>query len=197
VNIVQLDDVDRETMLKLKNKNYLTINEYALLLGLIDILFGYCYEYRVSNGGEFGPESSWTVCRLSATLSWFDRFTSIPEVVISSMRRSLCFPLYRNWRLAITVLDDVISIFLLGKKALVRELLQIKRLLDKGDVRRHLSVLYIDDYCVWVQQLNDEKLSRFSEALQRAGTPKKEDCGWPLTDLEREAEEHRNEFAVQ
>ncbi len=50
-------------------------NEEATFLSLIDILFAYALEYRIT-GGEFTVESSWTISRISGTLAWFDVSTS-------------------------------------------------------------------------------------------------------------------------
>lgn len=44
---------------------------HRLLLGLITILFGYCYDYRLTMG-EHNVESSWTITTLSPLLSWLD-----------------------------------------------------------------------------------------------------------------------------
>lgn len=42
-----------------------------IYLGLVDILYGYCYDWRVTEG-KHCCESPWNISRLSATLSWFD-----------------------------------------------------------------------------------------------------------------------------
>lgn len=39
--------------------------------GLVDILYAYCYNYRI-NCGETNSEDGWTIAKLSATLSWFE-----------------------------------------------------------------------------------------------------------------------------
>jgi len=51
-------------------------NEKEVLLGLLDILFAFAYNNRTTTG-ENTVESSWTIARLSPTLSWFD--VSYPE----------------------------------------------------------------------------------------------------------------------
>lgn len=38
----------------------------------------------------------------------------LTDVVHSSIRRTLCFPLYRHWGLAQAVLEDTKTVFLLG-----------------------------------------------------------------------------------
>ena len=61
-------------------------------------------------------ESAWTICKLSSTLSWLELFHGgLHEVVYCSLRRALCFPLYRHWELALAVLQDTRDLFHLGE----------------------------------------------------------------------------------
>lgn len=55
------------------NKEYLLSGEEKRIvyLGLIDILFAYCYDQRTTNF-EGNCESGWTITKLSSTLSWFN-----------------------------------------------------------------------------------------------------------------------------
>ena len=57
-----------------------------VFLSLLDILFGQCYDERISEG-ETGPESGWCVGKLSATLAGCTKHKSLKDVVISSIRR--------------------------------------------------------------------------------------------------------------
>ena len=63
-------------------------------------------------GLVLGPESGWTVQKLASTLSCGERFTHIKQVVVATLRRTLCYPLYRNFRLALAVWDDVSALLL-------------------------------------------------------------------------------------
>lgn len=58
---------------ELPNKEYLLDDKEILniSLGLVDILFGYCYNHRTTLG-ENTVESGWTIAKLSSTLSWFE-----------------------------------------------------------------------------------------------------------------------------
>jgi protein SHQ1 len=78
-------------------------------------------------------ESGWTVCKLSSTLSWlevnilvsmsfifclgliFQIFNNLKDVLVASHRRCLVFPLFRSWKLACVVLNDVREIFAIGE----------------------------------------------------------------------------------
>lgn len=108
---------DEITLLKdFPNKEYL-LNETekrTVLLGLVDVLFAYCYDQRTTNY-EGNCESGWTISKLSATLSWFHVFESEKEVVLSVFRRSVVYPLYRNFELTQKVFEDLKDLFKLGK----------------------------------------------------------------------------------
>lgn len=68
--------------------------EPSIYLGLVDIIFAYCYNKR-SCEGEDTVESPWTMCKLSGTLSAFETFTNLHNVLKCCLRRSLAYPLYR------------------------------------------------------------------------------------------------------
>jgi len=118
----------------------------------VDIIFAYAYNQRTTLE-EVTCESNWTICRLSATLSWFESFANVNEVAIACLRRSLVYPLYRHWALSQKVWTDTLTLFALGKRSVLRCLLHIKHILDHSDPRFYLSRLYIDDYCIWIQSV--------------------------------------------
>ena len=67
-------------------------------------------------------ESSWTLCRLSSTLCWLEEFHgTLHDVVHASIRRTLCYPLYRHWKLALTVLQDTRDLFRLGQLLILQD----------------------------------------------------------------------------
>lgn len=69
---ISLTDSDKDILKELPNKEYLLDNDEAqiVLFGLVDILFGSCYNHRITNG-ENTSESSWDINKLSSTLCWF------------------------------------------------------------------------------------------------------------------------------
>ncbi|OAD54191.1 Protein SHQ1 like protein [Eufriesea mexicana] len=105
---VSFNKTEVDLLKELPNKEYLLNNEetYKLLLSLIDILFGNCYNHRTTLG-ENTVESSWTISKLSSTLSWFDEFSDPKELMKACFRRSICYPLFRNWNLSEKVFEDV------------------------------------------------------------------------------------------
>ena len=119
-------------------------------------------------------ESAWTICKLSSTLSWLEVFRGgVHEVVFCSLRRCLCYPLYRHWQLAMAVLQDLRNLFRLGeegrecglgcegcckrgvvvvgRRKLLQCLLAIRKILNNSEPHYILNNLYITDYAIWLQ----------------------------------------------
>lgn len=140
--------------------------KFYSFLGLVDILYAYCYNNRI-NMGEINVESGWTVAKLSSTLSWFDVFQSIEECIIACFRRSLCFPLYRNWKLSEKCLLDLINLMRLDIKAIIKVLIEIRKIFIDTDCRYILNDLYINDYIVWLQYVDNKKIEGLAACLQK------------------------------
>lgn len=184
---VELTDQDKEDLLKLPRKEHLLDKgtKSVVYLGLADILYAWCYNHRVTLG-ENCVESAWNIAKLSSTLSWLDSFTHLKDVAVSSVRRSLTFPLVRNWLLSQEVLRDTSQILLLGRKMVLKCLLEIQRLFNASEPRYLLNQLYITDYCVWIQKEKDSKLISLADSLKKLKV-KKCDMNVDLEDLEAAA----------
>ncbi|ESO07605.1 hypothetical protein HELRODRAFT_190992 [Helobdella robusta] len=135
----------------------------------------------------YNVESGWTICKLSSTLSWFDRFMNINEVITSCIRRSLIYPLYRNYELSVAVLTDVSCILKRGRKYVLRCLLKIRKLLLDADDHYLLNDLYIDDYCSWIQHAKTSILKGLASEIGKLDL-KKSDLGLDVDLLERAAD---------
>ncbi|XP_038045317.1 protein SHQ1 homolog [Patiria miniata] len=202
--IVDLTEDEKEQMRRLPCRHYLLNPEMekGVLLSLVDIVFAYAYNVRTTLS-ENSVESAWTICKLSPTLSWLDWFTSLDEVVTVCCRRVLCYPLYRHWELANRVIQDVQRIFLLGRRRLLKCLLEVHRILAADEPRYILNELYITDYCVWVQSLSHDKIASIAAALKKVKISKSK-IGFELRELEQaaklaiqeESKEERDEDAV-
>jgi protein SHQ1 len=72
------------------------------------------------------------------------------DTIITSIRRSLAFPLYRSFALAQRCVLDVATTLLRGKRAVLRALLETKRILDAHEVYYIYNKVWVDDFCVWV-----------------------------------------------
>ncbi|RKP27568.1 SHQ1 protein-domain-containing protein [Syncephalis pseudoplumigaleata] len=176
---------------ELPSKEYLISNEKPIYLGLVDVMFAYSYDHRISEG-EWTIESAWTICKLSATLSSLETFTALDQVVLAGFRRALAYPLYRHWELTEKVWTDVYVLFKLGRRALLKVLLAIKQQLDQHDAYHIYSQLYITDYCVWIQRASDAAIRSLAHELHQVKMSK-ENIGWHLEALEQLALEEEED----
>lgn len=185
---VSFNENEVDLLKELPNKEYLLNNEetHKLLLSLVDILFGNCYNHRTTLG-ENTVESSWTVNKLSSTLTWFDDFSTPEEVVRACFRRSICYPLFRNWKLSTKVFEDVKKVIKLGKKYIIKRFCEIHGMFNNSCEPRYiLNQLYIKDYLIWLQQIN-ESLIELLDSLIANIQPSKEEMALDLVELEQAA----------
>ncbi|KZC10084.1 Protein SHQ1 like protein [Dufourea novaeangliae] len=185
---ISLNETEVDLLKELPNKEYLLNNEETnrLLLSLVDILFGSCYNHRTTLG-ENTVESSWTVNKLSSTLSWFDDFSDAEEVIRACFRRSVCYPLFRNWNLSLKVLEDVKKVLKLGKKYIIKRFCEIHSLFNNSCEPRYiLNQLYIKDYLIWLQQIPESSVESLDSLILDI-LPSKEDMGFDLVELEQSA----------
>ena len=135
--------------------------ECNIYLTLFTILFSYVYDARTTQN-EPTPESAWTIGSLTPSfssldpppykdcgLSFFEE-SEVRDTVVHSIRRSLAFPLYRSFALALQCVADVGTILRRGRRAVLRALLQTRRVLDHHEVYYVYSRIWMDDFCRWV-----------------------------------------------
>ena len=172
-------------LLQLPRKEFLlTADERRrALCGLVDLLFAYAYDVRTTQG-ESTVESGWTLRHLSSMLSWFDAFETAADAAVACVRRSLCYPLVRHFGLARASIADVGALIRLGRPAVIRALLDVRQAVQRGGEYGYLlNRIYVDDYCVWLQQLDPRWLVRLSEQLD--GISVSHDMlAWPLAAYE-------------
>ncbi len=189
---LELSDEDRERMVMLPRKQYLV--EESLLssvgYGLVDLLFAYCYDLRVGEG-DHTAEASWNMVKLSATLSCSEKFDSIHDCVVSCLRRSLCYPLVRNYAFSWQVLADVRDLLCESPEpnvAVLKALLAMIPIMISGDGTYIFNQLYIEPYAVWVQSMPFSCLESVGKALQKVmSLVTKDDVGLELVELEQAA----------
>jgi protein SHQ1 len=174
---------EKETsqLTSLKYRTYLFESEISTYLTLVDLLFAYLYNHRITEG-ENTVESWWLIAKLSSCLACFDTFTSLRQVLTSSIRRSLVYPLYRNIELSKKCLQDLTVILKLGKKACLKALLEIKRLLDLDDRSFPLSKLWLEDMCIWVQNAKPGMIASLASEVHHFKLDITE-IGFPLQEL--------------
>lgn len=194
--VVWTDD-HRNALLKLPRREYPHSGDHTAMLGLVDLIFAYAYNLR-SMEGENTVESSWTIVKLSSSLAWFDKLNTLQEALISSARRAVIYPIYRNWTLVQSVFQDVYQLFYLGKRALLRALLEMKHICDTSETRHLLSHLYLNDYCIWIQRISKKKFAQLAaQILDMTERISKSDVGLPLEELESLAMEDAQDGNTQ
>ena len=160
----------------LRNKEYLiaadSADERSLLLGLGDILFAFCHEFRLT-AGEPSVESASNISRLSCCLGWMDSFREergddVGTVIAHCARRSLIYPYIRFWKLTRKVLTDVCKVLVLGRRCVLKCLLQLRAIFERTDSHYMLNKLFVDDYCTWIQQVGEDTLQRFAKRYNDA-----------------------------
>jgi len=158
---------------RLRNRDYPGLtsgssHESSLLLGLTDLLFAYCYEMRIT-AGDLSVESASNMTRLSGLLSWLDAYqagTPLAAVIQGSLRRSFVYPYLRCWTYSRMILNDVQQLLTCGKRFVLKALLQMKLLLDRTQSFYLLSKIFLDDYCIWIQRVSDDRLSMFANTYR-------------------------------
>lgn len=134
--------------------------------GLIDILYAYCFNRRINCGERKAVESGWNIAKMSSTLSWFESFDCLDKCVLASFRRSLCYPLYRNWELSKLVYSDLIELVKKGKLWILKSLIECRETFIDEDCRYILNDLYLNDYCVWVQYVSGKRFDKMAKCLE-------------------------------
>jgi protein SHQ1 len=171
-----------EECLKLRNREYLIDSSSPNIpLQCVEILWAYLYDFRVSNF-EHSWESTWSIAKLASTISSFTdwRKYKLKDVLISVYRRSLIFPLYRNFSLSQKITEDLCEVLKIGRKAVLKWFIQLKKLNERRDSGYLINRVFINDFIVWVQQTPEQVFSKGLEELQKIEITKEElDLGIP------------------
>ncbi|KOB64483.1 Protein SHQ1-like protein [Operophtera brumata] len=203
---VQFSDEEVGILKDLPNKHYLlTKTEYkAVVFGLVDIMYGYCYDKRTTLN-ESTVESSWTINKLSSTMSWFCTFKDLKETLTTCYRRALIYPIFRNFKLCHKVKNDLISLLRQGKKFVIKCMIEIHQMFNtSNDARYILNQLYIKDYLVFLQKCRNEEIDELCNNIVNIDVFKN-DLSLELIELEaaaqmvqqEETEIMENEMAVK
>ena len=163
----EFSENEREILIRLPRREYL-IDEgketHVLLCGLATLLYGFAYDFRTASG-EANVESSWTISILSPLLSWLDECKDLEQAMISCMRRSLIYPYLRSYKLSKLIVDDVGSILQSGKHVVLQTLLKVYKIFEKSETKYMINKLFIEDYCVWIQTVQNELLLNFGKKI--------------------------------
>ena len=128
------------------------------------MLYGFAYDFRTASG-EANVESSWTISILSPLLSWLDECKDLEQAMVSCMRRSLIYPYLRSYKLSKLIVDDVGSILQSGKHVVLQTLLKVYKIFEKSETKYMINKLFIEDYCVWIQNVRNELLLEYGKKI--------------------------------
>ncbi|KAK9240465.1 SHQ1 protein-domain-containing protein [Lipomyces kononenkoae] len=186
---MEFTEVEKKRMMNLPRRTYIIdsmISRKSLYLGLIPLLFGYSYDVRTTLD-DHTSESAWTIGKLAANISCLDSsFTSVTQVMIACTRRSLAYPLYRNWDLSLKCWDDVYYLLRGGKRAILKVLLDVNQVFAFHDTYYVYAKIVTEDYCAWVQTASDSVIRSLAHEIRHTKIAK-DDLGWSLTEIENVA----------
>ncbi|CAH8551922.1 unnamed protein product [Heterobilharzia americana] len=160
--------------------------EKSLYLGLLDLLFAYIYDFKIREG-EAMSESGWNIVKLAATLSWFEVYHTLPEVVGSFYRRGLTYPLVRSWKFCTLIKRDASQLLqhTNAKEWCLKCLLEIREILIAYPGYHVFADLYLNDYIVWIQTRSIESnLHDLGKSL-KSFKMKKDFVGLQLKEIEQ------------
>lgn len=187
------NDLDREQLKNLQIRQLdgfgLKAVQQQISYSLLDLVCAYLYDLRTTDG-EHSVESGWTIKKLSPSLSFLVQWPDVGAAVVGFLRRSLVFPIYRNWRLSLKVLDDVELVLETGRVAVLKCLLEIRRIFNSssGDCYYLFNQLFLDDFCLWIQSADELIIDNLKDRLKLARKKVEKEClGFDLDCLELEA----------
>ncbi|ODV84217.1 hypothetical protein CANARDRAFT_8894 [[Candida] arabinofermentans NRRL YB-2248] len=188
---IEFDKEETERMNNLPRKSYLVDDLKSLYYTIVCILYSYSYELR-SNMGETTVESGWVVGKVTPQISCLDTQliqsnnqteTSMLRVLVLTMtRRSLCYPLIRDFNLVQKTWEDVYYTLRCGKRGILKTLLAARELFRFHDVYYIYCKVLLDDLCSWTLRddgCNERILRNLSHELKKEFEAlKKKDIGF-------------------
>eukprot|EP00038_Savillea_parva_P024242 m.43455 g.43455 ORF g.43455 m.43455 type:complete len:875 (+) comp6409_c0_seq1:110-2734(+) len=188
---IVFSDSEMQDMRQLPRREYLVDAIKPELISLVDIVYAWAYDHRVTQG-DHTVESAWTIATVSSTLSFLARHQTVYEAVVASIRRAVAYPLCRSFRLAVLVLEDTRTLFRMGVRAILKCLLDARAVLSHDEVKHYLADIYLTDYCVWLQTVSERTLRALSSKLDTVHVSK-DDVAWPLARIEAVVDEEGSE----
>ncbi|CAD7093681.1 unnamed protein product [Hermetia illucens] len=155
--------------------------------GLVELILVICYDVR-STQNETTCESAWTRSILSSMLTYFETSPNLRTVIENFLRRSLIYPLYRNYDLSRMCIEDAIAALQMGSKWILKQLLVTYELFLTSDDNRSLyNKYFIEDYIRYVSSVEDNYLKTLSRNLKNLHLNiSKKDTRLNLSDIETE-----------
>lgn len=191
-------DAENKKLYGFPRKEYLMSKETAekSFLQIFEVAYGVVYDTAMF-GFEGSCESHWTIAKLSATLSWFDVPQNPEDLLLTIVRRSLAYPIYRNYGFAKTCCEKTLSLFKEGRPAVLKCLMKAHAMMEKGEHRWRQNRLYIEPMISWLQLLKQDEYNEYVDKLKMAMEkfPEREaaDEQWCIELLEKYAEKQKKD----
>lgn len=175
---VEFTKSEQEKMLELPKKSYLVSPHHKsqLLNLIVSVLFAYHFDLR-ETCGDHHVESAWTVGRLVPQIACLDAKlvndetsdSPLKAAIIAGYRRSLCYPLHRNYELSRKVWDDVYYNLRGGKRFVLKCLLAAKELFRFHDVYYVYDIIWFKDLLAWLisEQVSEMDLRQLAHDVKR------------------------------
>ncbi|KAI6223041.1 Protein SHQ1-like protein [Aphelenchoides fujianensis] len=168
----ELNDEDR---LQLKDLRVVRLPELSeqereqAAFSMVDVLFSFLFDLRITDL-EHNACSDGMIGKLSPSLSGLVRFASVRDALRAAVRRSLCFSLFRHFDLAVRAARDVLTVMQKGRSAILHCFLRLRsRFNNSGQDFTYLyNQLFIDDYALFVQSMDEGLLQRVTADLKTA-----------------------------
>ncbi|CAD8064554.1 unnamed protein product [Paramecium sonneborni] len=150
---------------KFGKREYLIENKEQCILGILDILFAFLYENNLFQG-DLNQESAITINQLSSQFSAFYIENSLENVLINNYQRALTFPMIRSFEICVKTKNLLIEV-LRNKIQIIKILLAVESLFSKAKPRNYLNLIYLQDYIVWAQSLQEDDLKDLSKKINK------------------------------
>ncbi|GME98024.1 unnamed protein product [[Candida] boidinii] len=212
---VDFTSEEEKLMLDLPKKSYILEDPRPTYYTLVSLLFAYSFDLR-ENEGDHTVESAWSIGKLAPQISCLDsqliqtnnstETNMIKVVVLTSSRRSLCYPLHRHFDLIKQVWDDVYYILRCGKRAVLKCLLDLREQFRFHDIYYVYCLILLDDLCSWVLQDSCSELvlrnlahqvRKESSAMTRKDLIFEKIMGTPEDDVMKDSEDSTNSQAEE
>lgn len=151
------------------HREYLVQDVKRLYVTVLSLLFGYMFE-QLECAGTHNTESAWTIGRLTPQIAFLDQqllfdedigtVSIVKAAVITGTRRSLSYPLHRNFELSQKAWNFVYYMLRAGKRMICRCLLDIHEVYRFHDIYYVYNKVLLDDLCSWFLSQGSENVIR-------------------------------------